>query len=257
MSRLMKILTICLGIYIIMLPFIIHIKMGKMECRGIVITIADSSVHRFVTKSDIMSFIRSTGVHVKGVPVDEINVTEIEQKIKTMKELKVAEVFFTADNVMHVYIDQREPVVRVVPSSGGMFFIDNEGVIMQRHNINTPRIHVLEAEMDFNPATMNGMNIYDSDRTANLAKAFELINYINEDKFWRAMIDHLYMSSDGEIDMVPRIGCHVIHLGEPENYDVKLDKLLVFYRKVMPEAGWDRYRRIDLEYDGQIVCQRR
>ena len=37
----------------------------------------------------------------------------------------------------------------------------------------------------------------------------------------------------------------------------KLDKLLVFYRKVMPEAGWDRYRRIDLEYNGQIVCQRR
>ena len=42
MSRLMKILTICVGVYVILLPFIIHIKMGKMECRGIEITIADS-----------------------------------------------------------------------------------------------------------------------------------------------------------------------------------------------------------------------
>jgi cell division protein FtsQ len=257
MSRLMKILTICAGLYVVLLPLFIHFKMSKMECRGIEITIADSAEHRFVTRDDIMSFIRSTGVHVKGAQVSKINVTEIEEKIKTMKELKVAEVFFTADNVMHVYVDQREPVMRVVPSSGGMFFIDTEGVIMRRHNIYTPRVHVLEADMAFDAESMNGMNIHDSEKTANLVKAFDLVNYINDDRFWNAMIDHLSMSHDGEIDMVPRIGCHVIHLGVPDNYEEKLDKLLVFYRKVMPEAGWDRYKRIDLEYDGQIVCQRR
>jgi len=257
MSRLMKIITICVGLYVMLLPLIIHIKMGKMECRGIQITIADSAVHRFVTRADIMSFIRSTGVRVKGMPVNKINIPEIEQKIKEMKELKVAEVFFTADNVMHVYVDQREPVMRVVPSYGGMFFVDNEGVIMRRHNIYTPRVHVLEADMVFDAESMNGMNIYDSEKTANLAKAFEFVNYINDDRFWSAMIDHLSMTRDGQIDLVPRIGCHVVHLGLPENYEEKLDKLLVFYRKVMPEAGWDRYRRIDLEYNGQIVCQRR
>jgi cell division protein FtsQ len=257
MSRLMKILTIVTGLYVILLPLFIHIKMGKMECRGIEITIADSSEHRFVTKGDIMTFIRSTGVRVKGIPVDKISVTDIEEKIKTMKELKVAEVFFTADNVMHVYVDQREPVMRVVPSYGGMFFVDNEGVIMRRHNIYTPRVHVLEADMVFNAESMNGMNIYDSEKTANLAKAFELVNYINDNRFWNAMIDHLSMERDGEIDMVPRIGCHIIHLGAPDNYEEKLDKLLVFYRKAMPQAGWDRYRRVNIEYDGQIVCQRR
>lgn len=257
MSRLLKIFTIAVGIYVLFLPLFIHLKVGTMECRGIEITIADSSDHRFVTRQDIMSFIRSTGVRVRGIPVNKIDVTVIEEKIKTMKELRVAEVYFTADNVMHVYVDQREPVMRVVPSYGGMFFVDREGVIMRRHNIYTPRVHVLEADMVFDANSMNGMNIYDSEKTANLVKAYELVRYINDDSFWDAMIDHLYMSRDGEVEMVPRVGCHVIHLGIPEDYEEKLDKLLVFYRKAMPEAGWDRYRQVNIEYKGQIVCQKR
>jgi len=257
MSRLMKIVTIVTGIYVLFLPLFIHMKVGSMECRGIEITIADSSDHRFMTNSDIMGFIRSTGVRVRGIPVNKIDVTEIEAKIKTMKELKVAEVYFTADNVMHVYVDQREPVMRVVPSYGGMFFIDNEGVIMRRHNIYTPRVHVLEADMLFDAQSMNGINIYDSEKTANLVQAYELVKYINSDSFWNAMIDHLYMARDGEVEMVPRIGCHVIHLGTPENYEEKLENLLVFYRKAMPNAGWNKYRLVNVEYSGQIVCQRR
>ncbi len=257
MSKLLKIFTVLTGIYVLFLPLFIHMKMGKSECRGIVITIADSSVHQFVTENDIMSFIRATGVRVRGIPVNEISVSEIEAKIKTMKELKVAEVFFTADNVMHVYVDQREPVMRVVPSYGGMFFVDREGVIMRRHNIYTPRVHVLEADMAFNAETMNGMNIYDSEKTENLVKAYELVKYINNDSFWDAMIDHLYMARDGEVEMIPRVGRHVIHLGMPDNYKEKLDNLIVFYRKAMPYAGWDKYKMINLEYKGQVVCQRR
>jgi len=253
----MKILTIATGIYVFLLPLFIHLKVRTMECRGIEITIADSSDHRFVTSGDIMDFIRSTGVRVRGIPVNKIDITVIEEKIKTMKELKVAEVFFTADNVMHVYVDQREPVMRVVPSYGGMFFVDREGVIMRRHNIYTPRVHVVEADMVFDAGSMNGMNIYDSEKTTNLVKAYELVKYINDDRFWDAMIDHLYMARDGEVEMVPRVGHHVIHMGVPENYKQKLENLLVFYRKAMPYAGWDKYKKVNIEYNGQIVCQKR
>ncbi len=256
MSRLMKILTTCVGVYVLLLPLIIHIKVGTMECRGIVITIADSSEHRFVTRDDIMDIIRSTGVRVKGMAVNKIDVTSIEAKIKTMTELKVAEVYFTADNIMRVYVDQREPVMRVVPSSGGMFFIDDEGVIMRRHNIYTPRVHVVETQMAFDASAMNGMSIYESDDTEKLVEVYELVKYIQADSFWDAMIDYIYMSSEGEIEMVPRIGHHTIHMGAPDNYREKLDNLLAFYREAMPEAGWDRYRTVNIEYEGQIVCRR-
>ncbi len=257
MSLLMKIMTTLTAVYVFFLPQFINMKMSKAECRGIEITIIDSSQHRLVTEADIMSLIRSTGIRVKGIPVNNISLPDIEEKIKTLKELRVAEVYFTADNIMHVYADQREPVLRVIASYGGDFFIDNEGVMMRRHNIYTPRLHILEADMVFIPGQMTGSNIFDSEKTRNLAEAYELISYIRNDTFWNAMIDHLYMSRRGEIDMVPRIGNHVIHLGKTENYKEKLNNLFVFYREAMPHAGWDKYKTVNIEYKGQVVCQRR
>ena len=191
------------------------------------------------------------------IPVNEISIAGIEEKIKTLKELRVAEVYFSADNMMHIYADQREPVMRVIATYGGDFFIDTEGVIMRRHNIYTPRLHVFEIDMVFSPNTMTGTSIFENEKTENLARAFELVKYINNDTFWSAMIDHLYMARDGEVEMVPRVGNHVIHLGKVENYQEKFDKLFVFYREAMPKAGWDRYKTVNIEYKGQVVCQRR
>jgi cell division protein FtsQ len=57
--------------------------------------------------------------------------------------------------------------------------------------------------------------------------------------------------------MVPRVGNHIIELGKAENYREKFNNLLVFYREAMPKAGWDRYKRVNIEYKGQVVCQRR
>jgi len=257
MSLLTKILTALTGCYVIFLPLFIHMKMGKSECRGIEINITDASEHRFVTGEDIMNQIRSTGIRVKGIPVNEISLYDIEQKIKTIKELRVAEVYFSADNIMRVYADQREPVMRVVATYGGDFFVDREGVMMRRHNIYTPRLHVVEADMVFNPNQMTGTSIYDSEKTENLVNAFELVKYIRNDSFWNAMIDHLSISRTGKVEMVPRMGSHVIRLGRVENYEEKLENLLVFYREAMPEAGWTRYKVVSIEFKGQIVCQKR
>jgi cell division protein FtsQ len=257
MSLLMKILTMLTGVYVLFTPLFIHSRMDSSPCRGIEITIADSARHRFVNRDDIMNLVRSTGIRVRGIPVNEISIAGIEEKIKTLKELRVAEVYFSADNMMHIYADQREPVMRVIATYGGDFFIDTEGVIMRRHNIYTPRLHVFEIDMVFSPNTMTGTSIFENEKTENLARAFELVNYIKSDTFWSAMIDHLYMARDGEVEMVPRVGNHVIHLGKVESYQEKFDKLFVFYREAMPKAGWDRYKSVNIEYKGQVVCQRR
>ena len=257
MSLLMKILTMLTGVYVLFTPLFIHSRMDASPCRGIEITIADSARHRFVNRNDIMNLVRSTGIRVRGIPVNEISIAGIEEKIKTLKELRVAEVYFSADNMMHIYADQREPVMRVIATYGGDFFIDTEGVIMRRHNIYTPRLHVFEIDMVFSPNAMTGTSIFENEKTVNLARAYELVKYINNDTFWSAMIDHLYMARDGEVEMVPRVGNHVIHLGKVENFQEKFDKLFVFYREAMPKAGWDRYKTVNIEYKGQVVCQRR
>jgi cell division protein FtsQ len=253
----MKIVTIIAGAALLLTPLFISTMNADATCEGVVITIADSSKHRFVTDDDIMNALRATGIRVTGEKISEIPLSKLEERVKAFKELKVAEVYISEDRKLHVYGDQREPVMRVVASYGGDFFIDREGVIMRRHNLYTPNLHILEIDMVFNADQMTGTSIFESEKTENLAKAFELVNYIRDDSFWNEMIDQLSMTRDGRVTLVPHVGNHTVRLGKVENYEEKLHNLLVFYREAMPVAGWDRYRVVNVEYRGQVVCQRR
>jgi cell division protein FtsQ len=257
MSLLMKIVTILTGIALFLTPMYMNIRGSEAVCEGIVITIADSSKHRFVTEDDILNALRATGIRVTGEKLSEIPLTKLEARVKSFTELQVAEVYLSEDRKMHVYADQREPVMRVVASYGGDFFIDREGVIMRRHNLYTPNLHILEVDMVFNTEQMNGMNIYDSEKTENLVRAFELVNYIRGHSFWNKMIDQLEMTRDGRVTLVPNVGNHTVRLGRTDDYKEKLNKLQVFYHEAMPVAGWERYRVVNIEYKGQVVCQRR
>lgn len=257
MNLLMKIATVIAGAALLLTPLFISTMTADATCEGVVITVADSSKHQFVTDDDIMNALRATGIRVTGEKISEIPLSKIEEKVKAFKELKVAEVYISEDRKLHVYGNQREPVLRVVASYGGDFFIDREGVIMRRHNLYTPNLHVLEIDMVFNAEQMTGTSIFESEKTENLVKAFELVNYIRGDSFWNGMIDQLSMTRDGRVTLVPHVGNHTVKLGRVENYEEKLHNLLVFYRQAMPVAGWDRYRVVNVEYRGQVVCQRR
>jgi cell division protein FtsQ len=257
MSLLMKIVTMLTGLALFLAPLFISIRSSEALCEGVVITIADSSKHRFVTEGDIMNALKATGIRVTGTKVSEIPLSKLEARVKSFKELKVAEVFISEDRKLHIYTDQREPVMRVVASYGGDFFIDREGVIMRRHNLYTPNLHILEIDMVFNADQMTGTSIYDSEKTENLVRAFELVDYIRNHSVWNEMIDQLEMTRDGRMTLVPHVGNHTVRLGRTDDYKEKLNKLLVFYREAMPHAGWDRYRVVNVEYKGQVVCQRR
>jgi cell division protein FtsQ len=105
---------------------------------------------------------------------------------------------------------------------------------------------------------LNGISVLDTSiKNSILKDVFYLVEYINRDDFWSAQIDQVFVDRHDEIDLIPRVGNHVIHLGSPGEFEKKLKYLRVFYDKVLPEVGWDRYKSISLAYKDQIVCKRR
>jgi cell division protein FtsQ len=51
------------------------------------------------------------------------------------------------------------------------------------------------------------------------------------------------------------VGDERIEFGRPEDVEVKLKKLMIFYKEIMPRMGWNKYDRVNLEYEGQIVAE--
>ena len=258
MRKLLKILLIMPVLYLIIIPVFLARSANSRPCGGIVIEISDSSDYHFVTKRQILNLAYGNSSRIAGKPVKEVSVSAIENRINGLRELKKAEVYMSIDGIVHVYLEQRNPVMRVMPGDGGDFFVDEDGVVVRRRNLYNPRLHIVEGNVNISSAMLNGVSVLDTSIKHSILKdIYPLVNYINDDNFWSAQIDQIYVDGNDEIDLIPRTGNQVIHLGSTENYEGKLRNLETFYDKVLPVVGWDKYSVINLEFKDQIVCKRR
>jgi cell division protein FtsQ len=258
MKKLLKILLIIPVLYIIIIPVYMARSTNSRPCGGVVIDISDSTGYHFVTKRQLLDLAYGNSGRIAGKPVKEVSVSAIESRINVLRELKKAEVYMTVDGIIHVFVEQRNPVMRVMPGDGGDYFVDEEGVVMRRRNLYNPRLHIIEGNVNISAAMLNGVSILDTSIKRSILKdIYPLVNYINDDKFWSAQIDQIYVDGNDEIDLIPRAGNQQIHLGTTENYEGKLRNLEAFYDEVLPEVGWNKYSLINLEFKDQIVCKKR
>jgi cell division protein FtsQ len=258
MRKVWKIISLFPTLYIFVIPAYFTGLSYTRPCCAIEIAIIDSAYYNFVTEKEIRNIINNNNGGVLGRKVREISAEEIENRIKTLKELKVAEVYRGIDGTLHVYADQRNPVMRVMALNGNDYYIDDEGFVVRRRNLYTPRLHIVGGNVNITSSMISGLSVLDTSiRYTVLRDIFYLVDYLRNNSFWSAQIDQIYVDSNDEIDLVPRVGNHVIHLGPADDFRIKLKNLEGFYRKVMPEVGWNKYSVINLKYKDQIVCKRR
>ncbi|QLH34173.1 MAG: hypothetical protein HWD62_18835 [Cyclobacteriaceae bacterium] len=82
-----------------------------------------------------------------------------------------------------------------------------------------------------------------------------MIAFIQHDKFWKAQVAQLDMNSRGEITILPQVTGQLVEFGSAVDFENKFRKLMIFYKEILPTRGWTRYKRINLEYDGQIIAE--
>jgi hypothetical protein len=69
------------------------------------------------------------------------------------------------------------------------------------------------------------------------------------------MIDQVEITPSGKFEMIPKLGDQIVVFGDASNHQAKLEKLKLFYKKVMPVAGWNKYSVINLSFDNQVVAK--
>ena len=257
MKVVIKILIIIPALYLIIMPAYLEHVTGSTPCGGIVIRINDSAEYHFVSKREIAYLVSQTSTKIIGQPIRKIPLPEIEGRIAQRRELKEAEVYTTIDGILHVFADQRDPIMRVI-AGGGDYFVDQDGIVIRSRGLYNPRLHIVGGNIRITSAMLNGVSVFDTiNKHSILRDIFQFVEYINHDSFWSAQIDQIYADNDDELDLIPRLGNNVIHLGTTENFERKLQNLEAFYKKVLPEVGWNKYELINLEFKDQIVCRKR
>ena len=79
--------------------------------------------------------------------------------------------------------------------------------------------------------------------------------YIENNEFWKAQISQIIVAKDGGIVLIPTIGTTRIDFGLATNIENKFKKLFIFYQKVIPNKGWNKYSWVQLKYKNQVICE--
>lgn len=218
-------------------------------CKKIDVRIEQEAKVRFLNDADVMRALGSdTLAPQTGVQIEQLNLKDLEDRIKANHYVHRAQVWKDLAGHLHVDLAQEEPVARVV-QLGRDNYVTAEGKIIPATDKFAARVLVLDG-----PGARN-LVFNDLKHNASQASLLALLRHLYADPFWRAMIAEISMDSQGELVFHPQLGKQTIIFGSPENYELKLAKITAFYDKILPSKGWSRYSTVNVKFQNQIVCE--
>lgn len=240
-KALSTIVLVLLAGYVVFATITLSDKPEAQVCKGIQLEIHDSTETGYMNTQDIIALLRKGDADPTGRQLDEVSLRAMEKAIEASPLIRDSECYKTISGHVVVEVECRQPILRVIANGNDSYYLDEEGEVIE---------HIAKA-------------VYLPIATGHITRKFAqtellvLAQYLQTDEVWNAQIEQIYVNSRGEIELTPRVGDHVIVLGRPGDYASKFDKLQSFYRKGLSETGWNRYSRINIGYNGQVVATTR
>jgi cell division protein FtsQ len=230
----------------------------SLLCRGMLISVSDSSELSFITESAIRELISNAGFFTQGYPIEGIHTRDMEKMLEKDPYVKNAEVYTDVDGDLYVDITQRKPIVRVMPGGRNGYYIDQEGVVLPLSANYSPMVLLLTGHLDeISIQEQNGGYSIDLEKNTDNRLLMEFASYVDSDPFWSKQIVQVYRSKNGEYEIIPRVGAHQIAFGTMEDFKRKLRNLELLYEQGFAKYGWNTYDKINLKYSNQIICTKR
>lgn len=248
--RVLKVLSIFgfAGLFIFIM-ISAKIKMGEVICTELEVSINEKDGLSFISQEDVLNYINNNGNDlVINQRIKDIDQESIEQRIEQNKYVARAEVFSNFDGGIKVNVEQKIPIYRVFNNKGVSYYVSENGESIPISTKFTPRLIVATGNI---PEASNMNN--DPINT----QLMQLVRFINDDEFWEAMIGQVHVASNGDFILYSKIAEHSILLGNTDNLEGKFKALRIFYKEAMKYVDWKIYSRINLKYEGQIICTKK
>lgn len=211
------------------------------QCTGVDFVVTDSTHAGFITAAEAERLLKAAKAYPVGKEMDSFKSKDIENVLLKNPFVKAVTAYKTAGNHMCVIIEQRLPLLRVIAENGEDYYVDENGYPMNASGY-VADLAVATGDIDKNFTKKN---------------LVALGLFLRNNAFWNDQIEQINVTSDKKIELVPRVGDQIIRFGTADNLEKKFRNLMVFYQKVMPEVGWNKYKTIDVSLRNQIVCKKR
>mgnify|MGYP007013866940 CR=1 FL=1 len=210
-------------------------------CSEVKIDIDDEMPDGFLNANEIKKILEKQQLYPLAKPMMAVNARDIEETLRKNPFVQQAECYKAQNGHVCISLKQRMPIMHVMADNGDNYYVDIHGSILPETRfasdllVTTGHITKKYAQKTLTP----------------------VVNEIVRDKFWQSQIVQIHVLDDGSLEVVPRVGDHIVYLGAPIDIPRKLERLRKFYLYGLNQAGWNKYAYISVEFDNQIICKKK
>lgn len=218
--------------------FYAQYKYTEEVCNNIKVVLLNPKEQQYLSEEDILKIVSDNKLAIAGVFLYEINLDKIEKTIQKNQIVKNNECYKTSNGDIVIEVEQRIPELRVITPATS-YYIDSD----------RRKLPLSEKIVAYLPIATG--NIKDEFAQNNL---YDFVQYLKENKKWENQIEEIIVTDEEEIELIPRIGKQLILFGKMSNFEEKFNAIDLLYTQVFSKTGWNYYNKIDLRYEGKIIC---
>ncbi len=222
-------------------------------CEGLSVEFGEE--HNFVTRDDIKAYLdEEYGAYI-GQRVDSVDLHKVEAILDRRSAVLKSEAWITPDNIMHVKISQREPVVRFQTATDG-FYADEKGFLFPLQENFTSLVPIVDGNVPIKEKNgFKGQPDKPEERLW-LSQVIEMVNYMEKSGIWADNISQITVDGKGDLVLIPREGSEKFIFGSPDQAQDKFRRIEEYYRSIAPLKEKGYYTSVNVKYARQVICRR-
>lgn len=239
---LLSIVLLLVTAYLVVALTAFNRKPAGQVCHDMQLIIKDSVYAGFITKKEVTSMLEKKGINPIGKDLDRIRTKTLEQVLAKHPLIDRVECYKTPSGKLCIEVFQRIPILRIMSSNGNNYYLDNKGIVMPPEAKCVAHLPVVTGNVE---------------KSFAMRELYKFGVFLQRNSFWNAQIEQIHVLPGKNIELVPRVGDHIIYLGKLDDFERKLKRVKMFYEKALNKVGWNKYSRINVEFGNQIICTKR
>ena len=189
----------------------------------------------FISKTKVDKLLIQNNDYIKCVSKDILDLKALENKLSSHDMIENSELYISINGILKIDIKQRNPYARVISDSS--FYIDNNGTKMPLSDNYSARVLLV-----------HGLN-----DESKIDYVFKLIKTIRDDEFLNSNVTDILINKS-EISLRVRNCNFEVLVGDLNNLETKIKNFKAFYQKAYRDKILNNYKKVNLQFNNQIVC---
>jgi len=228
--RILKILVV-LVLFAFLLSF--SLKRFSQKDQKIQIAFVQNTPVYFVDEAMVQTMADKVNPSKK---VGEINIPVLERDLDKIPAVDSANVYLNLNGVLNIDVKQRVPMLRINTGTKE-FYVDeksNEFPLSENYS---------------HPCWLVSGKVPKKDYPALI----ELAEKLNKDSFEKKFFVGINRNQNGDYELLTHEGIFKVELGDLNNLDFKLKGFKTFAEKYLIHEDLNKYKKISVKYDNQVV----